>query len=256
MKRNIGIVCEGPTDYILLKGIIDTITQTEKFYLQLQPEDDLSGAYGNGWKGVWKWCVDHSGHLTTYMNAVAPALDLIVIQLDGDVSRKEKEVHCQCGAVTCIHKADTDIGQDLLSPLNCPFLKTHDCPIILPCPLHDEQAAGFIDHLTDSIKLWLNNCSPVCIAIPCDSTDTWVAAAYDRSADVETIEDPWNTIISRGKTYHGIRIPGHKKRSAVYQQFVSHVCENWDFVTQLCISAKIFEERMEESILHKSPEKV
>lgn len=29
MSKNIGIVCEGPTDYILLKGIVDGITGTE-----------------------------------------------------------------------------------------------------------------------------------------------------------------------------------------------------------------------------------
>lgn len=248
MKRNIGIVCEGPTDYILLKGIIDTITQTENFYLQLQPEDNLIGTYGNGWKGVWKWCIDNSHNLTSYMNSVAPSLDLIVIQMDGDVSRKEKEVHCQCRAATCIHKVAADVHQDGLSPLNCSFLKDNCCPIELPCPMHEPQVIGFIEHLTDSIKLWLDNSNPICIAVPCDSTDTWVAAAYDRSANIEAIEDPWNAIISKGKAYHGIRIPGHKKRAAVYQQFVRYVCENWDSVTQLCISAKIFEQRIEEAL--------
>ena len=59
--KNIGIVCEGPTDFVLLKRIIDRINQEENQYLQLQPEDDLMGQYGNGWKGVWKWCLDHAG---------------------------------------------------------------------------------------------------------------------------------------------------------------------------------------------------
>ena len=58
--KNIGIVCEGPTDFVLLKRIIDRINQEENQYLQLQPEDDLMGQYGNGWKGVWKWCLDHA----------------------------------------------------------------------------------------------------------------------------------------------------------------------------------------------------
>ena len=56
--RNIGIVCEGPTDYTILKEVIDHITGESNDYVQLQPESDLTGAYGNGWKGVWKWCRD------------------------------------------------------------------------------------------------------------------------------------------------------------------------------------------------------
>jgi hypothetical protein len=30
MSKNIGIVCEGPTDYVLLKGIVDQITGEDK----------------------------------------------------------------------------------------------------------------------------------------------------------------------------------------------------------------------------------
>ena len=58
--KNIGIVCEGPTDYIILRDIIDTITGENHYYMQLQPEPDLIGKYGNGWKGVWRWCHEHA----------------------------------------------------------------------------------------------------------------------------------------------------------------------------------------------------
>ena len=52
--KNIGIVCEGPTDFIILQAVIDAITgESNGFYL-LQPELDLTGQYGNGWKGVLK----------------------------------------------------------------------------------------------------------------------------------------------------------------------------------------------------------
>ena len=56
--KHIGIVCEGPTDYIILKSVINRITGEENTYVMLQPESDLTGKYGNGWKGVWKWCHD------------------------------------------------------------------------------------------------------------------------------------------------------------------------------------------------------
>lgn len=48
MKYNIGIVCEGPTDFIILKKVIDRITGEANTYVQLQPESDLTGKYGNG----------------------------------------------------------------------------------------------------------------------------------------------------------------------------------------------------------------
>lgn len=86
--RNIGIVCEGPTDYTILKEVIDHITGESNDYVQLQPEADLTGAYGNGWKGVWKWCRDNAACKEKLMRAVEPSLDLLIIQMDGDVSRK------------------------------------------------------------------------------------------------------------------------------------------------------------------------
>lgn len=51
MSKVIGIVSEGPTDYLVLKTVIDKITGTENRFLPLQPESDLRGKYGNGWKG-------------------------------------------------------------------------------------------------------------------------------------------------------------------------------------------------------------
>ena len=60
------------------------------------------------------------------------------------------------------------------------------------------------------------------------------------------IEDPWANIISKRKTYHGIRIPGHRKRLSAYRQFASEVCSRWEDVKELCISAGEFEERLRE----------
>jgi len=52
--KNIGIVCEGPTDFIILQAVIDAITRESNGFYLLQPEPDLTGQYGNGWKGVLK----------------------------------------------------------------------------------------------------------------------------------------------------------------------------------------------------------
>ena len=94
--KTIGIVAEGPCDYELIAAVIDTITNEENSYQMIQPEPDMAGRFGNGWKGVWKWCETNQGSLNTYMNSLTPVLDFLVIHMDGDVERCEKEVHCEC----------------------------------------------------------------------------------------------------------------------------------------------------------------
>lgn len=47
MSKVIGIASEGPTDYLVLKMLIDRITGEENRYLRLQPEADMMGRYGN-----------------------------------------------------------------------------------------------------------------------------------------------------------------------------------------------------------------
>ena len=69
MSKVIGIAAEGPTDYLVLKTVIDTITGEDNRFLALQPK-----------------------------------IDVIIIQMDGDVVRKEKEVHCQCDSTDCEEK--------------------------------------------------------------------------------------------------------------------------------------------------------
>ena len=52
-------------------------------------------AYGNGAGTACK---------EKLMRAVEPSLDLLIIQMDGDVSRKEKIAHCLCNATKCEYK--------------------------------------------------------------------------------------------------------------------------------------------------------
>ena len=44
--KTIGIVCEGPTDFIVIKCIIDMLTGEENLYRKLQPEETLAGRNG------------------------------------------------------------------------------------------------------------------------------------------------------------------------------------------------------------------
>lgn len=235
--KNIGIVCEGPTDYIILKQVINTITGEHNEYVQLQPEPDLTGRYGNGWKGVLKWCIDNANMKEQLMKGATPVLDFLVIQMDGDVSRKDKPAHCLCDATVCQYKGHRD-------PLSCDITAEDrkNCPIVLPCPNHTASIDGYTNHLKTLIATKLKETSDTCIVIPCDSLEAWIIAAYDSLADVELLESPWETVISRGKDYHGIRIHSDKKSVRIFEEFAPVVSENWDKVTQLCQSARDFEQ--------------
>ena len=242
--KNIGIVCEGPTDFILLKAVIDGITDEHNRYFLLQPESDLTGQYGNGWKGVWKWCRDHAAIKKVLMKSVAPQLDLLIIHMDGDVSRRERAVHCLCEERNCGYQGVQD-------PMQCDSMRAirELCPICIPCEMHEPSAAGCMDHLESLIASWLmDDISETCIVIPCDSMEAWIVAAYDARIDAEDIADPWQTVIARKKAYHDIRIPGGKKRTAVFCEFAERVCENWDQVTRYCQSAKRFEQRITDAL--------
>lgn len=80
MKKVIGIVGEGPTDFLVIREIMDHITGEENDYMRLQPEPDMAGQFGNGWKGVWKWCESMSDILDSFFYEITPKLDLRAIQ--------------------------------------------------------------------------------------------------------------------------------------------------------------------------------
>lgn len=234
-----GIVCEGPTDFILLAAIIDEITQAEdNQYFRLQPNDSMTGPMGNGWKGVWKWCEEYGPQIEQYMKDASPEIQYLIIQIDGDVSRKEKELHCSCERTICPSKGT-------VSPLKCKTCSNDQCPIELPCDSHENQPAGYKVHLRSSIDKWLQQNEEkeaIIVVSPCDSTDTWVVAAHDDFADdYEAILDPWIAVVTHGAKYHGIRIPGKKKNQGAYQKLSERVCDEWDKVTERCAEAARFD---------------
>lgn len=243
MKKVIGIVSEGPTDYMVLKEVIDHITGIENEYRRLQPEPDMAGRFGNGWKGVWKWCESTSEILDQFFYKIIPQLDLLVIQMDADVSRKEKEVHCQCKSELCELSGR-------VHPLTCKKIADNQCNVKIPCEEHGQNAEGYEKHLEALIRKWLGDHQSredILITIPCDSTDAWIVAAYQEQKYVEMINNPWENVIARKKEYHGVRVPGSKKRTSVYSQFLPRVCHEWNLVAEQCYSARSFERKIKKA---------
>ena len=87
-RKTIGIVCEGPTDYLAFKTIVNKISGEDNQFRRIQPTEDAAGRFGNGWKGVWKWCVETRDIIPLLFTDETQVCDAIIIHMDGDVSRK------------------------------------------------------------------------------------------------------------------------------------------------------------------------
>lgn len=236
MTKTIGFVCEGPTDILMFRAIIDYLyPEADIDYRYIQPEETLISRLFNGWKGVLRWCHENGSLIDSYLSDLDPKIDALIIHLDGDVSRDEKESHCYCDSVVCPHKGDT------IPPL----CKEYDtCPIVLPCDNHVLPPDGYVEHLRGVIASLLpsEHKIPVIIVIPCDSTDTWIVAALDDMDNYELISKPWDTVIVRNKNYHGVRIRKPKKSQLLYSSLINIMLPNWEKVTANCQQAMRFKE--------------
>lgn len=240
VKKTIGIVAEGPRDFELIAAVIDTITNEENDYRMIQPETNMIGQFGNGWKGVWKWCEDHQGKLDVYMHSSIPILDLLVIHMDGDVQRCEKEVHCSCQRALCNAPEGTH-------PLTCEKIigDRNTCPVTLPCGCHGNSPDAGADFLRTFIRTLLlpEDGLAVSYVIPFDATDTWVVAAFEQCDNYEILTDPWGSIIAHAPQYHGVKIKNcPQKEQRTYEKLIATVCNNWSDVVVKYPQAKLFDE--------------
>ena len=72
MKRVIGIVSEGPTDQMAIRTVIDRLTGDKNIYRYIQPEQDARGEFGNGWKGVYRWCEKNADLIPALFTQITP----------------------------------------------------------------------------------------------------------------------------------------------------------------------------------------
>lgn len=94
MIKHVGVISEGPTDYIIIKKIISSLSKTADIqFTRLWPEDDCRGR-STGWRGVWDFCTTElKGNVENYMKDISPQMDLLVIHMDCDVTN-EHEFYC------------------------------------------------------------------------------------------------------------------------------------------------------------------
>jgi len=253
MTNIIGLVCEGPRDVELISSVISNLFPDKQIeYRYLQPDVSLKSSNYNGWKGVLRWCRKDYGLISESKEFLNVGLDLIIIQIDGDVSRdyNNKQSHCNCIEFDCAERNSLNTTGTVWGE-EC-SRKAAECPIEFPCTEHQEERPdAFIAHLTKLLNTYLGEERPIptIITIPCDSTDTWVLAAFeDEKMEYELLENPWDSRISKGKEFHGVRIPGRKKNKKVYRELIKTVIKNWPMVVAKCKQAGQFQEKITEAI--------
>ncbi len=249
MKRVIGYVCEGPRDIEMFSAIINMLYPYDNNEVrELQPEGGGNCKNYTGWKGVLRWCYK-DWRVLEMLYGKGNLFDMLIIQLDGDVSRSEKnrQSHCGCSVKNCDERAKWLDG-NLVRFEEC-SVNTDLCPIQYPCAEHIAVAPDrYVEHLRNLIELRSpeNRIIPYVVVVPCDSTDSWIVAAYESRENLEMIENPWETIIARKKDYMGTEIPKRKKGGNVYCKLIPKVVEQWDKVKEQCENAELFEKNVRE----------
>lgn len=242
MRYHIGVIAEGFRDIDVIEEVLSLFITQDFKCLPLQPDQTYCKANGNGWEGVWKWCLDYQQNYKEYLKIQSPRLDALIIQLDGDTTR-EKKMFCDMPKECDRNQVD--------SAVFCSIAK-EECAICIS----DEFIKSSIDDKYGFLRAkalsWVSGAIdelPKVICLPFDSTESWIIAAFD--GDIfgfpEQIEKPGDTIIAQKATYHDCKVPREgqnklKKNEMFYKTFlIPKLKSEWASVTKLCPTARKFE---------------
>ena len=206
----VGLVAEGPTDFVILVAALDAILGevVPRFF---QPPGDridattvggAAGTYGGGWKGVRAWCRD--ARANGQWDEAVTGNQAVVVHVDADIA------------------GDPEIDVER------------------PCP----PAVDTVDALRPVVAAWIG--PPLdarCVfCIPSKASDAWLVAAL-KLAGPEVEHDPNPAANLRGVGGRPKAVTGAKpdKHAAGYRRLASHVREQWAHVTTTCTQAARFE---------------
>jgi hypothetical protein len=237
----IGVISEGPTDRLMVEAVIRHLFPGDHQYRLLQPQDG-GGPYGNGWKGVRRWCSEtHQGDLPRladyFSGAVGVVYDLLVIHLDADI------------------RDETDLCEGLPTP---PDRGDLTCPPI--------TAAG--EYVRRVALAWLGSPESlppqVVWMLPAQDTETWTFTALHPN-DARCGEPGLEC------THSGNRHPAHlltlaqygkhlsrkdgtvKKSQSAYRALVPSISAAWLNVKARCEQARAFEAELRAAISPPTP---
>ena len=202
------IVCEGPTDAVLVKAAFDnhlddyvvTVLQPELSQIQDQ------GPFGGGWKGVRAWCqqVRRQGGL----HQVLARGDALVIHADADIA-DDPEIACR-----------------------------KDCP----------PASATTDAVRKVIKNWLDEDpipDRTILCVPSKATDAWAFVALFPNdpmvGGIECRDKPESLLVGRKPRLVRKKGSTYKKNRLTYEQSREIFRNQWKTITGTCTEAARFD---------------
>jgi hypothetical protein len=66
MSYNIGVIAEGFRDFDVIEEVVSLFITQDFRCLPLQPDEINCKVNGNGWEGVWKWCLNYQQNYKEY----------------------------------------------------------------------------------------------------------------------------------------------------------------------------------------------
>ena len=202
--KNIYFVTEGPTDLIVLEGLISKWLGDEDFIArQIQPPSsdyakDLDTNLSEGWKGVLSWCEGSRPNGPAGRDTALSLADCIIIHTDADVA----------------------IDADFKSP-----------PFNGPCPPASNSANWVRNHL--SSKLGANALPKVVLCVPAQDLESWVLCSLhptiaDNHIPIECRLSPGSLLVQR-KPHKLVRSKGGslKKITSRYRRSLTSIVDGW-----------------------------
>lgn len=225
----VAVICEGPTDAILIDAALKAILGKPFILTTLQPEisDSLGGfgRTGGGWCGVYRWCKQIvSMGFSLNDNPSLSRFDLIILHLDADVAGKD---YSECSSTNT---------------------QLYNLPCQQPCP----PPSNTVQALKNVIVSWLSltglNGLPThwILCIPSKCSEAWVILAlYYATPHLVpiSIECDLNLMqwLSNRPLREGERlIRSGKKNTLRYKQIAAKIKTAWPHVEELATEAASF----------------
>jgi hypothetical protein len=222
----IGLIAEGPTDYVIIEAVLRSILPSPFTLILLQPEatrPDLGG----GWGGVLKWCGEFRsrGVQSLEDDPTLQFYDLVILHIDPDVA----------------HKSYSDYGQEMAREARKACLGLLPCA--LPCPPPDAT----VDNLSAVVLSWLDMTqfgNKTVLCVPSKSSEAWLAASVFPNnqallADIECALDLESRLAQLPKPQ---RI---RKSKREYLPHSAAITARWNDVRQVCSRADVFHGQMD-----------
>ncbi len=200
----VGLVAEGPSDWLALEELIRTVVPDADF-LHIRPDMTLVSKSPHGWRGVRAWCHEMGPHLESFLSGV-PGLPLHLLIIHADCSM------------------------------------AHNVGISHPCPPADATSNALRDLVTCDWLGRTSLPGFVVLATPSLSTETWIVAAlsppYQGSVPLECDSNVERELVRRRLLR--LRDGEVKKPASKYQPLAKQMAQKIQEVCEACPEAARF----------------